>query len=404
MNKRLILLILALPLLLMLCLFTTANRVSITIQVPVTGIDVVLEGGNSIVYLNLDDQNNGAYHLDYVVYPIKATNKTVSVTFLPIEGEPFAQLSYDDSEQIITPLSVGKAQVVLQTQDGGFKKGFEIHVNSTSIQPLQSISCSTSKTELFVGDTVEISTTFFPLNVNNKTLEYSVQDSTVASVSNQGVITALKSGTTTITITSRENKNIFDTITITVSNQHVIDLVKTRVETSLSQVLVLYSVTTTENYQTSFAVVDENENDASNIVSFEIQANGVLCVFEQPDFVGELTVTISITTPTQSFETIFELVRLEQELTAQWQDENPAMIFVGDTIDLFFNVTPKDTTLTFTVELSQPQVASVISIENGKLTINGVAQGNTTITITITDSQNNSVTLEKTLIVFSPFE
>ena len=93
MNKRLILLILALPLLLMLCLFTTANRVSITIQVPVTGIDVVLEGGNSIVYLNLDDQNNGEYHLDYVVYPINATNKTVSVTFLPIEGEPFAQLS-----------------------------------------------------------------------------------------------------------------------------------------------------------------------------------------------------------------------------------------------------------------------------------------------------------------------
>ena len=57
MNKRLILLILALPLILMISLFATANTVSIIIKVPVTSVEIVLEGGHPIVYLNLDDEN-----------------------------------------------------------------------------------------------------------------------------------------------------------------------------------------------------------------------------------------------------------------------------------------------------------------------------------------------------------
>ena len=82
MNKRLILLILALPLILMLSLFTTANSVSIAIQVPVTGLEIILEGGNPMVYVNLDDEDGGKYTIDYVVYPTNATNKEVDVYFV----------------------------------------------------------------------------------------------------------------------------------------------------------------------------------------------------------------------------------------------------------------------------------------------------------------------------------
>ena len=51
MNKRLILLILCLPIILMISLFSVSNAVSISISVPVSNVKVM---SDSVVYLNFD--------------------------------------------------------------------------------------------------------------------------------------------------------------------------------------------------------------------------------------------------------------------------------------------------------------------------------------------------------------
>ena len=53
MAKKILILILALPLILMISIFTTSNTVSSVIDIPVTGLDII---GNDIVYLDLDNE------------------------------------------------------------------------------------------------------------------------------------------------------------------------------------------------------------------------------------------------------------------------------------------------------------------------------------------------------------
>ena len=64
MNKKLISLILVLPLILMISLFTAVNTVSLAVSVPVSKIEIL---GPEIVYLDLDKQEK--HFIEYAVYP-----------------------------------------------------------------------------------------------------------------------------------------------------------------------------------------------------------------------------------------------------------------------------------------------------------------------------------------------
>ena len=74
MAKKLLLLILALPLVMMISLFTTTNTVSLAISIPVSGIDII---GNNYVYLDFDKSEK--YFIDYTIYPTNAYNQNILV-------------------------------------------------------------------------------------------------------------------------------------------------------------------------------------------------------------------------------------------------------------------------------------------------------------------------------------
>ena len=68
------------------------------------------------------------------------------------------------------------------------------------------------------SDTTEqISVAFTPATASNKTVTYSSSDPTKATVSSTGLITAVAAGSAVITVTSEENPNITDSVTVTVS-------------------------------------------------------------------------------------------------------------------------------------------------------------------------------------------
>ena len=83
MTKKLILLILALPLFLMICLFTATSGVSLAVPISVSGIELL---SDSTVYMNLDNPNE-KHLVEYAVYPTNAANKDVSISYLPLEKE-----------------------------------------------------------------------------------------------------------------------------------------------------------------------------------------------------------------------------------------------------------------------------------------------------------------------------
>ena len=160
MTKKIILLVLILPVIVMISLFTTTDAVSLAISIPVTGIDIEED---NIVYMDIKDKLD----VSYTVYPTNATNQKVTMSMEPVGTSRSCNLDFDG--KTITPKSVGVSKVYLSTVDGGFKDSFIIQVDSSV---LEEIECSISEKELYVGEKASIYTEFIPETAPNRIIKY----------------------------------------------------------------------------------------------------------------------------------------------------------------------------------------------------------------------------------------
>ena len=81
--------------------------------------------------------------------------------------------------------------------------------------PATGISLSKSNTSITVGETEQLTVTFTPSDATDKSLTWTTSDSSVATVSSTGLVTAISEGTATITAIA--TNNISDSCTYTVT-------------------------------------------------------------------------------------------------------------------------------------------------------------------------------------------
>ena len=280
MNKKLILLILCLPLVLMLSLFTVSNTTKILINIPVSSIEII---GDSVVYIDFDSERS--YFVDYVIYPTNAKNQNVSFKTEKVGSSPLAELEYNNG--YITAKSCGR-----------FKDSFIVDVSSNK---LSSISSNMNSTTLYVGQPEQIYTQFNPSDSIYTSLKYSSSNPDIADVSATGVVTGKKIGTATITIKSLIDETIFDTINICVENGDIIALPYTQITTWENSGLFEVSLDLAET--TTFAVAAYNQNGESldssiiNLTTDESKLNeNVLSVeytFTNQSFFGDVQIIVT---------------------------------------------------------------------------------------------------------------
>ena len=146
------------------------------------------------------------------VTPNDATNKLIEwstddVSVLLVENEK------------VTGLKNGVATLTAKTQDGNFIATCAITVGSGTppvTVPVTGVSMKPS-TALVVGGTETLVPTINPSNATEKTVTWKSCDPTVASIDENGKLTALKAGTTTITATTTDG-DFTATCEVTVSN------------------------------------------------------------------------------------------------------------------------------------------------------------------------------------------
>lgn len=88
-------------------------------------------------------------------------------------------------------------------------------------QPVTKIKLNKKSVSLNAGTTVTIKATVCPSTANNKAIKWSSSDTGVATVSPKGVVTALKSGTATITATAKDGSGVKATCMINVKKVYV---------------------------------------------------------------------------------------------------------------------------------------------------------------------------------------
>ena len=314
-----ILLILCLPLILMLSLFTTTNVVSIVVDVPVTGIEISVE---DVIELDLD--KGESFVVDYIVTPTEASKKDVKFLFLPVGNEKLASFTQEGNR--IIPTSYGTAMVTVETLDGGFRDAFQIVVHSKMVE---SIDSKPEKDTIVVGESTNINTVYYPENASDRVLSYRVKDGEdIVSVSG-GKIQGIGIGTAVIEVTSLVNPEAKSEFTINVVSSGVIDLVETtRYLTSLdlSAPGTISSIINPDISVSDYEIKLLDKNglplaDSIVDISFDPLTGLISYDFINEAFVGDIEIKLTVTPENGAPVTKSCFISCISEISVDWKDQ-----------------------------------------------------------------------------------
>lgn len=182
-------------------IMVSCEDVSKTVRVTVSEIEVLSVMFNTTeLSIKVDDTGS----LIPIINPSNATNKTVTFT-----SSDNSILSVDNNGNY-KGLKIGKATITVKTVNNKTAScNFDVLTNEIFVD---SITLS-NPGEMKVGDSKTITYSIKPDNATNKTITWSSNNTSVATVTN-GVVKALKAGTVIITATSSNGKTSSVTINI----------------------------------------------------------------------------------------------------------------------------------------------------------------------------------------------
>ena len=175
---------------------TDTCEVTVTDQTyPVTG--VTLTPDKAALYVGETQRLTVGFN------PSNATNKNVTW-----ESSNEAVATVMDG--VVTAVGKGTATITVTTADGNYTATCEVTVKI----PVSSVTLNPTSTALVVGNTKQLTATVAPANADDSTLVWTSGNAKVATVDQNGLVTAVGAGTTTITATAG-GKSATCTVTVT---------------------------------------------------------------------------------------------------------------------------------------------------------------------------------------------
>ena len=114
---------------------------------------------------------------------------------------------------LVTARSVGTALVKVYVGDEA-----EASCRVTVIQPVTSISLNKTSAELDAQETLQLTATAYPNDAANREVTWSTSDESIASVDENGLVTAHKKGTASVTATAADGSGVTRSCQVTVRN------------------------------------------------------------------------------------------------------------------------------------------------------------------------------------------
>ena len=185
-------------------------------------------------------------NLNYTIYPTNASNKEVKYS------SSNTSIASINEYGLITSLSIGEVVISVETLDGSFKDSITLycgpHVESIKIENTESI--------VKVGDSIQIKVSISPVDAANSKFTYSTSNSDIASITDDGLLTAHRTGQVRITVTTIDLGKVSN-ITLNVKNvqDKPSEIEPTNVLVYNDSIVILNPLSTVE-----YRLLDSNSN------------------------------------------------------------------------------------------------------------------------------------------------
>ncbi len=312
---------------------------------------------------------NGTLQLTPNVKPSTATNRTVTWS------SSDSNIATVSSSGLVTGKAAGTATITVKTNDGNKTATSTITVedNSITIVPVSSVTVSPTEATIPVGETRAIVATITPEDAANKDVTWTSSDTNIATVSNDGEVTAKAVGTATITVTTADgNKTATTAIT-------VVEPAPEEEEVSVTGISLTPNLTSIEIDETvviAAAITPENATNQKITWTSSDESIATVSAVGEVKGLKKGTVTITATTEDGNKKATAE-IRVVKETHEIEGPDKESTAHVGEQVDLtkVLGITTQEGQTIRWVS-SDETVATVDS--TGKVL--GVSAGVTTIT------------------------
>ena len=135
--------------------------------------------------------------LTATVSPSNATDKSVTWS------SSNTSVATVNSSGLVTAKAAGTATITVTTNDGGKKATCSVTVKAQTVS-VTGVSLDRTSMSMTVGDTQTLTATVTPFNATNKSVIWSSSNTSVATVSSSGLVSAKAAGSTTIIVTTND--------------------------------------------------------------------------------------------------------------------------------------------------------------------------------------------------------
>ncbi len=243
----------------------------ITIVRPVTGVKISKET------LALTKGKTSTLSANFT--PSNATNKNV------IWSNTNPSVASVSESGLVTALGGGSDTIIVTTEDGGYSDSCVLTVTV----PVSGVELERADTIILVGDAYQMQHTVLPLDATNQAVTYTSNNTSVVSITEDGWLTAVASGTATITVKTVEG-SYRATCKVTVED-HAITGVNLRVDHIAlypNESYILNAVVAPANANKKMLVWSSSDRDVATVDEGVVTAHSA----------GKATITVA--TPDQS--------------------------------------------------------------------------------------------------------
>ena len=331
------------------------------------------------------------------------TTASDNITFVSglVDGE-WQQLGTNVSIQDISGLNIsyGNSKIYATYLDSDTGKAvvrsYEVKSADKPEQPVEvpitEVQLGREALDMYEGDTFKLTATVLPVNTtDSKDISWSSNNEAVATVSEDGTVTAKSVGTAVITATSTNGKTA--SCTVTVEKKHI-----PITEVSLSESAV--GIIEGNTHKLTATVLPVNTTDSKDI-SWSSNNEAVATVSEDGTVTAKSVGTAVITATSTNGKTADCTVTVSKKeipITEVHLDKSSATLIEGDSTTLVATVLPENTTDGKSIKWSSSNVAVATVDLMGKVTAKSAGTAIITATSENGKTASCAITVEKKLI------